>query len=118
MTAIEVGCCGACCRTCRELAHGICSGCKLGYDTGQRDLAKARCKMKVCCIRKLGTAHTCADCSEYLSCAALQGFHNKKGHKYKKYKESTEFIRACGYDSFLRAAEKWKGPYGELPRKQ
>ena len=115
MPTTEIGCCGAYCGTCPELAEGRCFGCKLGYATGERDLAKAKCKMKVCCINKLGLAHTCADCSDYPSCNILQGFYGKKGYKYKKYKESTEFIRIHGYDSFLKSAKKWKGPYGRLP---
>ena len=115
MPSTEIGCCGAYCGTCRELTEGKCSGCKLGYDTGERDLAKARCKIKVCCISKVGLAHTCVDCSGYVSCNTLQDFYSKKGYKYKKYKESMEFIRIHGYDSFLKNANKWKGAYGRLP---
>ena len=117
MPLTEIGCCGAYCGTCRELTEGRCSGCRLGYDTGERDLAKARCKMKVCCIRKLGPAHTCADCPDcpdYLSCNILREFYGKNGYKYRKYRESLEFIRTHGYDAFLKMAEKWKGPYGRL----
>jgi hypothetical protein len=71
--------------------------------------------MKVCCIKTLGTAHTCADCPDFLSCDTLQGFYGKNGYKYKKYRQSFEFIRAHGYDSFLKAAQKWNGAYGRLP---
>jgi hypothetical protein len=112
---IEIGCCAAYCGTCRELANGKCPGCKTGYDTGQRDLSKARCRMKVCCIKRLGTALTCADCPDYLHCEIIQGFYSKKGYKYKKYHESAEFISRHGHDSFLQVAGKWKGPYGRVP---
>jgi hypothetical protein len=112
---IEIGCCAAFCGTCRELANGKCPGCKTGYDTGQRDLSKARCRMKVCCIKRLGTTLTCTDCPDYLHCEIIQGFYSKKGYKYKKYHESAEFISRHGHDSFLQVAGKWKGPHGRLP---
>jgi hypothetical protein len=115
LSSNDVGCCGAYCRTCRALIDGTCLGCRLGYDTGERDIDKARCKMKVCCITRLGTAHTCADCPDCLSCDTLQGFYGKNGYKYKRYRESMEFIRTPGYDCFLEAVRKWKGAYGKLP---
>ena len=115
MSSGEIGCCGAYCGTCAELKEGRCPGCRLGYDTGERDLSKARCKMKVCCIEKLGLAHTCADCLSLPTCATLQTFYAKNGYKYRKYKESIEYIRVNGYEAFLEAAEKWNRPYGRLP---
>jgi hypothetical protein len=115
MSFIEIGCCGAYCGTCRPLIEGICLGCRLGYDTGERDIDKARCKMKVCCIKRLGTAGTCADCPDCLTCDTLQVFYGKKGYKYQKYRQSMEYLRTHGYDSFLEAAAKWKGAYGKLP---
>ena len=115
LSSIEIGCCGAYCGTCRALLDGTCRGCRLRYDSGERDIDKARCKMKVCCIRRLGTACTCADCPDCLSCDTLQGMYRKNGYKYRKYRESMEFIRTHGYDLFLEAATKWKGAYGKLP---
>jgi len=114
MPIIKIGCCGSYCGTCRELIEGGCPGCKLGYKNGERGLYRAKCKIKVCCIRTMGIECTCADCSEYLSFSTLQDFYGKKGYKYKKYKESTEFIRSYGCKSFLQIAEKWKGPYGKF----
>jgi hypothetical protein len=32
----------------------------------------------------------------------------------KKYKQSMNFIRKNGYPKFIKLANKWKGPYGEL----
>ena len=95
-----VGCCGAYCKTCKPFVEGFCKGCKLGYDKGERDINKAKCKMKVCCFkeRKL---ETCADCPDYPSCPTIQTFHNKKPFKYKKYKQSTEFIRKNNSAQFL-----------------
>ena len=108
-----IGCCGAYCKTCRANNDGSCKGCKLGYDEGKRDLNKARCKMKVCCFRN-NKLVTCADCPDYLKCNIIHEFHNKKGYKYKKYKESIEFIRKNGYTKFIKLANKWKSAYGKL----
>jgi hypothetical protein len=71
--------------------------------------------MKVCCITTVGTTHTCADCPDYPTCDTLQGFYAKNGYKYRKYRQSLQFMKAHGYDSFLQAAQKWKGAYGKLP---
>jgi len=104
-----IGCCGAYCGTC----HG-CPGCTAGYETGKRDISKARCRIKICCIRKLGSTYSCADCPDYLYCNILQDFYGKNGYKYKKYRESLEFIRANGRTAFLKIARKWTRPYGKL----
>ncbi len=108
---LEIGCCGAFCGTCRAL--GECRGCKLGYGPGGRDIAKARCRIKVCCFGEKALA-TCADCPDFESCDILQGFFAKKGYKYGRYRQSLEFIRESGYAEFLKAARAWKGPYGKL----
>ncbi len=108
-----IGCCGAYCGTCPALTDGTCKGCKLGYDDGTRDIRAARCAMKRCCLmeKKL---ETCADCPEYEDCRIIQGFFAKKGYKYRKYRESTEFIRQRGYPAFIDAARSWKRAYGSL----
>lgn len=109
----EIGCCGAYCKPCPAYKDGSCRGCKLGYETGDRDINKAKCKMKVCCFKER-KFETCADCPDYSSCRIIQGFYNKKGYKYKKYKQSIEFIRKNGYENFLKKADIWIGPYGKL----
>ena len=49
---------------------------------GSRELSRARCKMKKCCLTK---GHiTCADCGEYEPCET-------------KYKQVLEFISAHDY---------------------
>ena len=108
-----IGCCGAYCKTCGALREGACKGCKLGYDQGDRDISRAKCAMKVCCYREK-RLETCADCKEYLKCEIIRGFHAKKGYKYRKYRQSIEFIRKKGYPAFIRFADAWKGPYGRL----
>jgi hypothetical protein len=43
----EIGCCGAYCKTCKAFAQKTCLGCKLGYESGERDISKAKCLWKV-----------------------------------------------------------------------
>jgi len=110
MSVEEIGCCGAYCRTCR--AYKInCTGCKTGYKTGERDLSKARCKIKVCCIKR--ELNTCSDCHQYGACETLISFYNKNGLKYKKYREATLFIRSMGYEEFCKTAHDWTNAYGK-----
>jgi hypothetical protein len=111
MSVVEIGCCGAYCKTCPEFTSARCPGCKIGYENGARDITKARCKMKVCCMQK--GLDTCADCDVYSSCETIQGFYGKKGYKYSKYREATLFIRAEGYGAFLKIADDWKRQYGK-----
>jgi len=111
MTIREIGCCGAYCKTCPALIDKSCRGCKLGYENGERNIDKAKCKMKVCCFKERNY-ETCADCPDYLSCEILKGFYSKKGYKYKKYRQALEFIRENGYAKFLEIADTWRGPYG------
>jgi len=70
--------------------------------------------MKVCCIRKLGSNSTCADCTDFQRCTILQDFYGKSGYKYKKYRESLEFISANGRAAFLKIAKRWNRPYGRF----
>jgi hypothetical protein len=96
------------------LREGACRGCKLGYATGERDLSKAKCRIKVCCM---GKGHTsCADCAEYATCAIVQEFFKKNGYKYAKYKQAIDFIRGNGYTRFIELADDWKCQYGRLER--
>ena len=113
MTIQEIGCCGAYCKTCKEYTRRKCQGCKLGYEDGKRDIHKAKCKMKVCCLKEK-KHNTCGDCQDYVSCSIIQTWHSKSGYKYKKYKESIEFIKQFGYGEFLNKADKWKNQYGKL----
>jgi hypothetical protein len=108
-----IGCCGAYCRTCRPFIEGACRGCKLGYAEGKREIRRAKCAMKVCCVGERNL-ETCADCPDYETCEIIQGFYAKKGYKYKKYRESIEFIRKHGYAKFIEVANRWKGAYGKL----
>jgi hypothetical protein len=108
-----IGCCGAYCGTCRAFLDKSCKGCKLGYDDGKRDIRAARCAMKRCCLM-VKKVSTCADCPDYAGCRVIQGFFEKNGYKYKKYRQSLEFIRESGYPTFIRAAQSWKCAYGSL----
>ncbi len=111
-----IGCCGAYCKTCKVFISGFCKGCKLGFDTGERDINKAKCKMKLCCFRDK-KLETCADCSKLDLCKIIGDWFSHKGYKYKKYKEVIEFIRKNGYKKFLELSEKWNGAYGKLNEK-
>lgn len=111
MSIEEIGCCGAYCGTCKEKAAGRCKGCKSGYADGARDITKAKCEIKRCCISR--NLNSCAVCDQYETCNNIQYFHAKNGYKYKKYKEAIDFIRANGYTEFLNIADKWKLPYGK-----
>lgn len=109
----KIGCCGAYCKTCREFQK-TCRGCKLGYLDGSRDLSRAKCKMKKCCLTK---GHvTCGDCEEYERCETIQSFLHHPGYKYGKYKQALEYIRAHGHAAFLKAAEHWKSAYGKYSK--
>jgi hypothetical protein len=112
MSLKEIGCCGAYCRTCR--AYGVaCKGCKIGYDTGERDIAKARCKIKLCCLSR--QLETCADCSQYMVCRVLAALYAKSGYKYGKYRQALDYVRENGYEAFLVVAGRWTGAYGKYP---
>ena len=116
MSIEEVGCCGAYCGTCKVIKEGLCLGCKIGYSTGARDISKAKCKIKVCCIQR--GYNSCADCSEYVSCDNIQGFFAKNGYKYKKYKQALEYIKKNGYEKFISIADGWKMQYGKYESAQ
>ena len=108
-----VGCCGAYCKTCKPYIEGFCKGCKLGYEERERDISKAKCDMKVCCFKER-RLETCADCPDYPSCPTIQNFHSKRPYKYKKYKQSIEFIRKNNYARFIQIPNCWKNAYGKL----
>ncbi len=111
MPLSHLGCCGAYCAACKVFAAGPCKGCKLGYDTLERDITKAKCSYKVCCIKKgLGS---CAECGDYDTCESIQSFHNRSGYKYGKYKQAVAFIREHGYDKFFDIADTWTNAYGK-----
>lgn len=108
-----IGCCGTYCKTCKPLIDGYCKGCRLGYENGERDINKAKCKIKICCIveKKL---ETCADCLEYSSCERINTRFGKEKYTHKKIMQCLEFINKYGYEKFIKKANTWKGPYGKL----
>ena len=108
-----IGCCGAYCKTCKPYIDGFCKGCKLGFDTGKRDINKAKCKIKLCCFRDRHFV-TCADCQDLDYCDIIGNWYAKNGYKYKKYKEAIEYIKINGYPKFVQLADNWKGAYGKL----
>ena len=112
MSIQEIGCCGAYCKTCKEYSKELCKGCKLGYDTGERDINRAKCRMKLCCFRDMGL-QTCADCSDLDTCEIIQNWVNK-GYKYQRYKKTLDFIKENGYERFLETADQWNDSVGKI----
>ncbi len=106
-----MGCCGAYCGKCKEFEKKLCAGCKIGYKNQKRDINKAKCKVKKCCLLK--KYNSCADCHEYDNCVIINEFYSKNGYKYKKYKEALDFIKMNGYSTFFEIAEKWNMQYGK-----
>ncbi|NMC55644.1 MAG: DUF3795 domain-containing protein [Eubacteriaceae bacterium] len=111
MSELELGCCGAYCRTCKVYIENLCKGCKIGYVDGTRDLAKAKCQIKICCISQ--NYASCADCIEYRQCETINNFYNHQGYKYKKYKQAIEYIINAGYEAFFQIADEWENAYGK-----
>jgi hypothetical protein len=114
---LEIGCCGAYCKTCRPLKEGACRGCKLGYESGERDINKSKCRIKVCCFKEKKLM-TCADCPEMSSCRTVNDLYDKVPYKYKKYKQSVELIKKNGYSRFMEMAACWKNAYGKIDDRQ
>lgn len=105
----NIGCCGAYCKTCKPFNEGVCKGYKIGFDTGERNIDKAKCRIKLCCFRDK-KIETCADCKEMETCQIIESWYAKKGFKYKK---AIYFIKEYGYANFICIAEKWKNAYGK-----
>ena len=82
-----------------------------GILDGSRDLSRAKCRMKKCCLTK--GYITCGDCEEYEHCETIQSFINHPGYKYSKYKQALEFIHAYDYVAFMKAAENCENAYGK-----
>jgi len=110
MSKEEIGCCGAYCGTCKAYQNP-CKGCKIGYENEEREIEKAKCKMKVCCIKR--GYISCADCAEMSECAVLNGFYHKNGYKYGKYKQAINYIEDNGYEAYLEIAGRWKNASGK-----
>lgn len=107
-----IGCCGAYCKTCKPFIEGSCKGCKIGFDTNERDINKAKCKIKVCCFKEK-KIDTCADCNELFNCELISRWFAKSGYKYQKYKQAIFFIMEHGYSEFIAVADKWRNAYGK-----
>jgi hypothetical protein len=110
---IYIGCCGAYCKNCKPYVDGYCKGCRLGYESGERNISKAKCKIKLCCFKD-NNFETCADCDKFSNCEIFNGRFRVGTRDHKKYQESLFFIKNSGYDKFILRADKWKGTYGKL----
>lgn len=110
----DVGCCGAYCKACHSSRAGTCRSCTRGYNEGERDIARAKCKIKLCCFRD-HHLQTCADCDTFDGCIIIHAFHAKKEYKYGKYRKAITFIREHGYDTFVAIADRWNNAHGKYP---
>ena len=108
-----IGCCGTFCKTCKPLIEGFCKGCRLGYDNGRRDINKAKCIIKLCCIKEKGY-ETCVECVEFSSCEKIITKFGKQKYNVKKCMQCLEYIKKNGYSKFIKMAKNWKGPYGKI----
>jgi len=116
MTGVEyIGCCGAYCKACGGFTRKNCKGCKLGFDTGERNLNRTRCKIKKCCFGDNRFA-TCADCSKLEACNYMENWYKKNHGKYRAYKKHIDYIKENGYQKYLEIAGKWKSIFGELKK--
>lgn len=108
-----IGCCGTYCKTCKPYIEGYCKGCKLGYYTGKRDINRAKCIIKLCCIKEKKYS-SCADCDKYLTCKKIKKKFGNDKYNFKKCMQCLDFIKNNGYDKFTKIADKWKGPFGKI----
>jgi hypothetical protein len=106
-----IACCGFYCRTCKVYTSGQCRGCTLGYDTGKRDIARAKCRIKLCCFRENGF-ETCADCADFPTCGLIRGRFTD--YKLRRSLEFLDFMKKEGYPAFIRIADTWKDCLGKL----
>jgi hypothetical protein len=111
-----IGCCGTYCATCKPFVDGFCKGCRLGYKEGERDINRAKCKIKLCCMREK-EFDTCAECEEYSLCEKIIVKFGKEKYNHKKCMQCLDYISEHGFSVFIENAEKWKGPYGRLEGK-
>lgn len=106
---LYIGCGGAYCKTCKPFINRTCKGCKIGFDSGERDIGKAKCNIKLCCFKDK-KLDTCADCLELEYCNTIGEWYSKNEYKYK---EAIYFIKENGCEKFFKIADQWKNAYGK-----
>lgn len=108
-----IACCGCYCKTCKAFIDMSCPGCLIGYEKQERDINKAKCKIKICCYKEKKLL-TCAECDHYCTCTIISERFKIGSRDNKKCLEALEYIRNNGKDNFINKADKWKGPFGKL----
>lgn len=108
-----IACCGCYCKTCRAFTNNSCRGCLIGYETQERDIGRAKCKIKICCYKEKGLLN-CAECGQFSTCTIISGRFKIGSYDNKKCLEALEYISNHGTDDFMEKADKWKGPFGKL----
>jgi len=108
-----ISCCGFYCKTCNEYAKGFCKGCKLGYDGGERDINKVKCKIKLCCLKEKKLV-SCADCDDYNDCEFLSKRFKQGTYSYRKCIQLLEYLNTNGNGSYIKIASEWKSHLGKI----
>lgn len=108
-----IACCGCYCKTCKAFTSKNCPGCKLGYNNNNRDINKAKCKIKLCCLKDK-IIESCADCSDFYKCSIISNKFKSGTYDNKKCLETLEYIKSNGYNSFIKLANNWKNHFGKL----
>ncbi len=108
-----ISCCGFYCKTCKVFNSNLCKGCLLGYQTKERDINKAKCKIKLCCYQE-NKYSTCAECNEFSNCKIIASRFKPGTYQHKKCIQNLEFIRSNNTKNFIKIAKNWKNHYGKL----
>jgi len=108
-----IACCGCYCKTCKAFISNSCRGCIIGYETKERDINRAKCKIKICCYKEKKLS-TCAECKDFSKCALIAGRFKAGSYDNKKCLEALEYIKNYGKNNFMDKANKWKGHFGKL----
>ncbi len=108
-----IACCGCYCKACKAFIDNSCKGCKLGYSTNERDINKAKCKIKICCLKEKKLT-SCAECKEFNDCKTFNSKFKIGTRNNKKCIEILNFIKDKGYDEFLLRTKTWTNHTGKL----
>lgn len=108
-----IACCGCYCKTCKEFINHNCRGCIIGYSNKERDINRAKCKIKICCYKEKKLS-TCAECIDFANCTIISEKFKPGSYDNKKCMEVLEYIKNNGKKKFMGKANEWKGPWGKL----
>ena len=108
-----ISCCGFYCKTCKEYVKGFCKGCKLGYDENERDINKAKCKIKLCSFKDKQLI-SCADCNDFRDCEILSKRFKPGTYYHRKCIGLLEYLKSNGSDNYIKIASGWNSHMGKI----